>query len=76
MSTMDVDTRQRVRAFVEDIEAVLRVGVDMRGAQRGYFRNRSQDTLFASKALERAFDHAAEDGLRRCKEFLAREGIV
>lgn len=47
----------------ELLRAALKVGVQMRTAQKRYFRTRSQADLIASKEAERAFDHAAEVAL-------------
>ncbi len=44
----------------EKMRDVIRLGIEMRGAQRKYFRTREQADLLASKQLEREYDAAAE----------------
>jgi hypothetical protein len=44
---------------VEQLREVIKLGVEMRAAQKQYFRTRSPVNLEASKAKERAFDLAA-----------------
>lgn len=46
----------------EKLAAVVKLGVEMRQAQKNYFtKGRTRDQLDASKKLERAFDKAAAD---------------
>ena len=44
----------------DKMRAVIRLGMEMRGAQRKYFRTRDQADLRLSKRLEREYDAAAE----------------
>ena len=67
---MDSETRERVRALVQKASNALQTGVDMRHAQRAYFKTKSTDTLMASKGLERAFDTQAAEALALCKTLL------
>jgi len=67
---MDSETRERVRTLVQKTANALQTGVDMRQAQRAYFKTRSTDSLMASKALERAFDNEAAEALQQCKTLL------
>ena len=41
---------------------IIRLGIEMRAAQKAYFRDRTQAALLRSKELERRFDREA----RRC----------
>lgn len=41
---------------------IIRLGIEMRAAQKVYFRDRTQAALLRSKELERRFDREA----RRC----------
>lgn len=45
------------------LEAVLRLGQEMRRAQTDYFSLRSQALLIRSKELERQFDYEAAEAL-------------
>ena len=50
------------------VEALAKLGQQVREAQRQYFRHRTPDALAASKALEKRFDQA-------CKETLEQPGL-
>lgn len=41
-------------------EQLLDLAIEMRNAQRRYFRSRSQSDLIAAKAAEKAFDEGFE----------------
>jgi len=44
---------------IEQLQAVLRLGVDMREKQKAYFKRRLQDVLLDCKKAERDFDVSA-----------------
>jgi len=44
---------------IEQLQAVLRLGVDMREKQKAYFKRRFQDVLLDCKKAERDFDVSA-----------------
>jgi hypothetical protein len=50
---------KKYKSRIEQLEAALRLGVDMRHAQVTYFKDRSKENLIASKQAEAAFDRAA-----------------
>ena len=50
------------------VEALAKLGQQVREAQRQYFRTRTPAALEASKALEKRFDQA-------CKETLEQPGL-
>jgi len=52
-------TAEQATDRIEELEAVLRLGVDMREKQKTYFKDRSKENLIASKQAETAFDRAA-----------------
>jgi hypothetical protein len=52
-------TAEQAADRIEELEAVLRLGVDMREKQKTYFKDRSKENLIASKQAETAFDRAA-----------------
>lgn len=54
--------------------AALVLAVDMREAQRDYFKTRSKEALIASKDRERAFDTAATEALRAAEPFMTGDG--
>jgi hypothetical protein len=43
----------------EKMREVIRIGMEMRGAQRKYFRTRDRNDLLLSKQLEQQYDAAA-----------------
>ena len=45
---------------ISRLEEALRLGLAMREAQARYFKERSRESLIASKAAERAFDDTAK----------------
>ena len=47
----------------QELLAVIRLGADMRQAQKTYFKTRSPANLEASKKAERAFDSAVSAAL-------------
>ena len=53
---------------IEQLEAVLRLGVDMREKQKAYFKRRFQDVLLDCKKAERDFDVAALAALGEKKD--------
>lgn len=55
---------------VEQLREVIKLGVEMRTAQKQYFRTRSPANLEASKAKERAFDLAAALALETQSDLL------
>lgn len=57
---------------LEDIAEFIRTVVAMRQAQKDYFRTRSQQSLLASKDLEKQVDKDAKTILRK----LEKEGIL
>lgn len=50
---------------VKALERAVMLGVAMRAAQARYFANRNPTNLDASKRIEREFDRAAEEALRK-----------
>lgn len=55
MSDFD-KTATEVNTEMQELRNALRVGFEMRKAQREYFRTKSKDDLIAAKRLEAAFD--------------------
>ena len=53
---------------IEQLEAALRLGVDMREKQKAYFKRRFQDVLLDCKKAERDFDVAARAALGEKKD--------
>jgi hypothetical protein len=53
---------------IEELEAALRLGVDMREKQKAYFKRRFQDVLLDCKKAERDFDVSALAALREKKD--------
>jgi len=45
-------------ARIEQLEAALRIGREMRAKQKEYFKTRDRGVLIASKQLEASFDKA------------------
>jgi hypothetical protein len=52
---------------------IIKLAVEMRTAQKSYFRERSQSVLVRSKELERQFDQAARDFLQGGASLLDQE---
>lgn len=48
---------------IAELEHALRIGIEMRNAQKAYFKDRTQHQLMASKVAEKAFDTAAKSAL-------------
>jgi hypothetical protein len=55
----DDSTATEAADRIEELEAVVRLGVEMRRRQRFYFKERSQPALIASKKAEMTFDEDA-----------------
>ena len=53
---------------IEQLEAALRLGVDMREKQKAYFKRRFQDVLLDCKKAERDFDVSALAALGEKKD--------
>lgn len=53
---------------IEQLQAALRLGVDMREKQKAYFKRRFQDVLLDCKKAERDFDVAALAALGEKKD--------
>jgi hypothetical protein len=53
---------------VEELEAALRLGVDMREKQKAYFKSYFQDLLLDCQKAERDFDVSARAALGEKKE--------
>jgi hypothetical protein len=53
---------------IEQLEAALRLGIDMREKQKAYFKRRFQDVLLDCKKAESAFDKAAIAALGEKKD--------
>jgi hypothetical protein len=53
---------------IEQLEAVLRLGIDMREKQKAYFKRRFQDVLLDCKKAERDFDVSALAALGEKKD--------
>ena len=53
---------------IEELEAALRLGVDMRDKQKAYFKRRFQDVLLDCKKAEAAFDKVANVALGEKKD--------
>jgi hypothetical protein len=53
---------------IEQLEAALRLGVDMREKQKAYFKRRFQDVLLDCKKSERDFDVSALAALGEKKD--------
>jgi hypothetical protein len=53
---------------IEELEAALRLGVDMREKQKAYFKRRFQDVLLDCKKAERDFDVSALAALGEKKD--------
>jgi hypothetical protein len=54
------DIPERAADEIERLDAVLKLGHDMRQKQAVYFKDRSKDNLIASKVAEAAFDKACK----------------
>jgi len=64
----DYDTTIEAADRIEQLEAALRLGVDMRDKQKAYFKRRFQDVLLDCKKAESAFDKAAIAALGEKKD--------
>ena len=53
---------------IEQLEAALHLGIDMREKQKAYFKRRFQDVLLDCKKAESAFDKAAIAALGEKKD--------
>jgi len=53
---------------IEQLQAALRLGVDMREKQKAYFKRRFQDVLLDCKKAERDFDVSALAALGEKKD--------
>ena len=53
---------------IEELEAALHLGIDMREKQKAYFKRRFQDVLLDCKKAESAFDKAAIAALGEKKD--------
>jgi len=48
----------------DKLKLVIRLGIEMRDAQKQYFKTRDKGALLKSKDLERRFDAAAKEAVR------------
>lgn len=48
----------------EKLRLVIRLGIQMREAQKRYFKTRDRSDLVASKQYEKNFDLAAEEAIK------------
>ena len=66
--TLSSDLFDEVANRIDELEAALRLGVDMREKQKAYFKRRFQDVLLDCKKAERDFDVAARATLGEKKD--------
>lgn len=48
-------------------DQIIRLGIEMRTAQKAYFRDRTRTELLRSKELERRFDQEARNHFEGCE---------
>ena len=63
-----VDHTTKLIGRIWELEAALRLGVDMRDKQKAYFKRRFQDVLLDCKKAERDFDVSARAALGEKKD--------
>ena len=59
---LPVSARNSLQSHVSRLRAALDIGRQMRAAQRGYFKHRTQMALTDSKRLEQALDRLLASG--------------
>lgn len=67
-NTNDYATAIEAADRIEQLEAALHLGIDMREKQKAYFKRRFQDVLLDCKKAESAFDKAAIAALGEKKD--------